>query len=386
MSAIWFCIVTFMLTMYAILGGFDLGAGVIHLFLAREGNDRRSVLAAAGRFWDGNVVWLLLAGGALYGAFPAIYLRNGFYPLAAAVASLLVLRGISAEFRRHTKSALWGRVLDISFGVSGLLLVVGFGAAVGCVVRGVPPTSGPRLLNWFPILCGLAALACLTMQSAAWMALKSSGALQARCRSLASHVWWAVLFCYAGVTVAAFAMQPNLLDNLQTYSWISVFAVVALAGLIGTRLCLSIGFDLGAFASASCLIAGLLASAAAGQFPYLPDEAARSLAMYNAGSSHVQMGSIAIWWAPAFLLAVGSNVNGRRTAAQAKAHSQPRVASGIRVNVRISKRSPEAYSAGTRARASRTSSLALRTISTNSVQSAWPSVSKWNGSGPTTAA
>jgi len=311
MPALWFSIVTFMLIMYAILDGFDLGAGVIHLFLARRENERRSVLAAAGPFWDGNEVWLLLAGGAVYCAFPALYLSYGFYPLAIVLLWLLILRGISTEFRARTESALWRRLLDVSFGLSSLLLMVGLGAAVGCVIRGVPPTSESRITNWLPVLCGISGLAVLTLQSAAWMALKSGGELQTRCRSLASRMWWVVLFCYAGVTAVSFAVQPHLLDNLQTYSWISVFAVVTLAGLIGARLSMSVGFDLGTFASVSCLIAGLISSAAAGQFPYLLNQGHHSLTVYNAGSDHLQLASSAIWWAPAFLLAIGYNVTSR---------------------------------------------------------------------------
>lgn len=262
MEALWLCIVVFILTVYAILDGFDLGAGVIHIFLPRAENERRSALAVAGQFS------LLLAGLALYRAFPAVYSSHGFYPLAAVLLGLLILRGISTAFRRRLQSPSRRRVLDVSYDISSLLLVVGFGAAVGCVIRCVPPTGGSRIPYWFPALCGIFALACLTLQSAAWIALKSSGEFQTRCRSLASHVWWAVLFCYAGGTATTLAAQPHLLDNLQAYSWISIFAVIALAGLIGTRLCLSIGFDLGTFASATCLIVGLLASVAAGKYPY----------------------------------------------------------------------------------------------------------------------
>ena len=236
------------------------------------------------------------------------------------------MRGISTEFRSRVGNPLWRRVVDISYGVSSLLLVVGLGAAVGCVIRGVPPISESRILFWFPVLCGICALACLTLQSATWMALKSSGPLQTRCRSLAAGIWWAELFIYAGVTAASFAVQPHLLDNLQTYSWISVCAVVTLAGLIGTRLCLSVGFDLGTFASASCLIAGLLASVAAGQFPYLLTGPGYSLTVYNAGSAHLQLGLSAIWWIPAILLAVGYNISMHR--AFRTVHAQPIMTAG----------------------------------------------------------
>src|SRR5262249_54235043 len=146
---------------------------------------------------------------------------------------------------------------------------VALGAAVGFVIRDVPASSGSASAMWVPLVCGVCGLAVLTLQSAAWVASKSTEELQQRCRRLASRSWWAVLVCYAAVTGLSFAAQPHIVENLLSHTWIGVFAVMALAGLMGTRLSLSVGYDLGAFAGASCVIAGLLASVAAGQFPYL---------------------------------------------------------------------------------------------------------------------
>jgi len=301
MGALWFGIVTSMIAMYAILDGFDLGAGVIHLFLARTESDRRSVLAAAGQFWDGNEVWLLLAGGALYCAFPAVFASRGFYLAAIALVWLLMLRGIGTELRQRVARASSLRLLDMAFGISSILLTLSLGAAVGYV--------GTGTLSWFSLLCGACALAVLTLQSAAWMAMKSTGELQQRCRRLASRVWWAVLLCYAGVTAVSLATQPRILENLLTHSWISALVVITLAGLIGAHLCLAVGFDLGAFGSACCVVAGLLASAAAGQYPYL---ISNGLSIYDAGSVHHGMSVSAVWWIPAFVLAVGYNARMHR--------------------------------------------------------------------------
>jgi cytochrome d ubiquinol oxidase subunit II len=310
MEALWFCIVSLMLVIYAILDGFDLGAGVIHLFITRTESDRRSVLAAIGPFWDGYEIWLLLAGGALYCAFPAIYASRGFYLAAIALLWLLIIRGIGMEFRNRVKNPQRRRTIDITFAVASMLLALALGTAVGYLIISVP-FSGSAIPGWFPILCGICALAILTMQSASWMALKSSGELQVRCRRLASAVWWAVLLWYAGVTAASLEFQPHVVDNLLTHSWISIFAVMALAGLIGARLCLSVGFDLGVFVSASCAIAGLMTSVAAGQFPYLLNATPFSppgLTVYGAGANSYGMSISAIWWIPAFVLAGGYNI------------------------------------------------------------------------------
>src|SRR5881396_3874440 len=140
METIWFCLVAVMIAMYVVLDGFDIGAGIIHLLVARSDSERRLVLRSIGPVWDGNEVCLLAAGGTLYFAFPALYASgfSGFYLPLMMVLWLLILRGISIEFRSHIKSAVWDPLWDFLFCTSSLLLAVFFGAALGNVVRGVP--------------------------------------------------------------------------------------------------------------------------------------------------------------------------------------------------------------------------------------------------------
>src|SRR5437899_664467 len=140
MGTLWFCLVALMIAVYVLLDGFDLGAGAIHLFVARTDEERRQVLASVGPVWDGNEVWLIAAGGTLYFAFPALYASafSGFYLPLMIVLWLLILRGASIEFRNHIKSAVWDPLWDFLFCTSSLLLAVFFGAALGNVVRGVP--------------------------------------------------------------------------------------------------------------------------------------------------------------------------------------------------------------------------------------------------------
>src|SRR5467141_2189142 len=143
MGTILFCLVAFMLAVYVFLDGFDLGAGAIHLFVAKTDEERRTVLASIGPVWDGNEVWLIAAGGTLYFAFPTLYASafSGFYLPLMIVLWLLILRGASIEFRNHIKSAVWDPLWDFLFWGSSLLLAVFFGAALGNVVRGVPLDS-----------------------------------------------------------------------------------------------------------------------------------------------------------------------------------------------------------------------------------------------------
>src|SRR6266542_6199812 len=129
MGTLWFCVVAFMIAMYVLLDGFDLGAGAIHLFVAKTDEERRQVLASVGPVWDGNEVWLLAAGGTLYFAFPALYASgfSGFYLPLMMVLWLLMLRGIAIEFRNHIESPVWKPIWDVIFSGSSLLLAIFFG-------------------------------------------------------------------------------------------------------------------------------------------------------------------------------------------------------------------------------------------------------------------
>ena len=140
METVWFCLVAVMIAMYVVLDGFDLGAGAVHLFVARTDAERRAVLRSIGPVWDGNEVWLLAGGGTLYFAFPALYASSfsGFYLPLMMVLWLLILRGIAIEFRNHLQSLVWQPLWDAVFSRASALLAIFFGAALGNVVRGVP--------------------------------------------------------------------------------------------------------------------------------------------------------------------------------------------------------------------------------------------------------
>src|ERR1700683_552473 len=118
MEAAWFCLVALLLAGYVALDGYDLGAGMIHLFVARSDSERLQVLQSIGPFWDGNEVWLLAGGGTLFFAFPALYASSfsGFYLPLMIVLWLLMLRGISIEFRSHVESPVWRPLWDVVFG------------------------------------------------------------------------------------------------------------------------------------------------------------------------------------------------------------------------------------------------------------------------------
>src|SRR5437588_7233236 len=129
MEMVWFTIVSLMLTTYVVLDGFDFGAGILHLAVARNDRERRTVLAAIGPVWDGNEVWLIASGGVLVFAFPRVYAAgfSGFYLPLMMVLWLLVLRGISIEFHSHSPNPLWRSFWDGGFAFSSAMMAIVLG-------------------------------------------------------------------------------------------------------------------------------------------------------------------------------------------------------------------------------------------------------------------
>ena len=325
MGTIWFWLVAVMIVIYVLLDGFDLGAGTIHLLVAKTDEERRQVLGSIGPVWDGNEVWLLAAGGTLYFAFPALYASafSGFYLPLMIVLWLLILRGASIEFRNHIKSAVWDPLWDFLFCASSLLLAVFFGAALGNVVRGVPLTAegwffaplwtdlrvGPEagILDWYTVTVGLTALAALVMHGALWVQLKTEGALQARAKRIAAGAWWGAVGLTLLITVLTWIVQPQVQVNVAAHPWGVVFPAVAAAGLLGVRRGLAHRAEASSFLASAAYLAGMLASAAFSVHPFvLPaiGDARHALTVDNAAAPGAGLRIGLAWWVPGMLLAV----------------------------------------------------------------------------------
>ncbi|MCU1278090.1 MAG: Cytochrome d ubiquinol oxidase subunit, partial [bacterium] len=250
MEAIWYAMLALMLTVYVVLDGFDFGAGMAHLLVARSNEERRTVLAAIGPVWDGNEVWLIASGGVLIFAFPRAYAAalSGFYLPLMMVLWLLVLRGLSIEFRGHWDNPLWRGFLDVTFASSSTVLALVLGASLGNVLRGVPlgadgdfaaplftdfRTRGETgALDWYTVLVGGFAVATLLLHGAAYLAWKCEGELLARCRRLIGRALPAVAALLAAVTVGTWRAQPALFGAFAHRPWawpLPLVAVLALA-------------------------------------------------------------------------------------------------------------------------------------------------------------
>jgi cytochrome bd ubiquinol oxidase subunit II len=325
MGIVWFCLVAIMITVYVLLDGFDLGAGAIHLLVAKTDEERRQVLGSVGPVWDGNEVWLIAAGGTLYFAFPALYASSfsGFYLPLMIVLWLLILRGISIEFRNHIKSNVWDPFWDFVFCASSLLLAVFLGAALGNVVRGVPLDASGYffeplwtnfqlgddigILDWYTILVGALALAALVMHGALWVRLKTTGPVSERAAELARRVWWAVLALTALVTALTFEVQPQVKQNLTTWPLGMILPLLAIAGLLGMQFELIKHDERKAFFASCLYIAGMLASVVFGVFPMvLPARnPTYSLTVDSAKASDYGLKVGLIWWIVGMILATG---------------------------------------------------------------------------------
>ncbi|HXY41811.1 MAG TPA: cytochrome d ubiquinol oxidase subunit II, partial [Vicinamibacteria bacterium] len=210
----WFVVLAAMLTGYAVLDGFDLGTGVVHLLVGRSQRERATLIDVIGPVWNGNEVWLLAAGGSMVVAFPRVYATgfSGFYLALMLVLWLLLGRGLAIEFRHQLDSELWRDAWDVVFAVASTLLAVLFGVAVGNVLHGLPLDANGEflgsftlLLNPFSILCGVLSLAVLALHGAAWLALKTTAAVQQRARRFSRGLFWAVVALLAAVVAASFA-------------------------------------------------------------------------------------------------------------------------------------------------------------------------------------
>jgi cytochrome d ubiquinol oxidase subunit II len=325
MGTVWFCLVAIMVALYVLLDGFDIGAGAIHLFVAKTDEERRQVLASIGPVWDGNEVWLLAAGGTLYFAFPALYAGafSGFYLPLMMVLWLLILRGTSIEFRNHIKSAVWDPLWDFLFCGSSLLLAIFFGAALGNVVRGVPlDGSGyffeplwtnfrlgekTGILDWYTILVGVLALAALVMHGGLWVQLKTSGAVSDRSGRAAGRAWWAILVLTALISAVTFKVQLQIMANFRSWPWGAIFPLLAVAGLAGVKYELATGKQKNAFYASCAYLTGMLTSVVFGLYPMvLPARnPAYSLTVSNAKAGQYGLQIGLIWWVIGMVLAAG---------------------------------------------------------------------------------
>jgi cytochrome bd ubiquinol oxidase subunit II len=324
MPTLWFILVAFMLIMYVLLDGFDLGAGIIHLFVARTNTERRLVLRAIGPVWDGNEVWLIAAGGTMFFTFPLLYASSfsGFYLPLIIVLWLLMGRGIAIELRSRIPNGVWSSFWDGVFFLGSALLAIFFGAALGNVIRGValnaqgyffealwtdfnPFSKNPGILDWYTILTGLLAFAALLMHGANYIAVKTEGAVNERARRFSRIGWLLTIPLAILASIATFFIQPQVYTSFTQRPWGIIFPLLAFVGLLATGFFNFRKRDMPALLSSGAFILGMLASAAFSLYPLvLPStNGTNSLTVDNASASQYGLAVGLIWWSIGIILA-----------------------------------------------------------------------------------
>ncbi|HEV8119829.1 MAG TPA: cytochrome d ubiquinol oxidase subunit II [Candidatus Polarisedimenticolia bacterium] len=323
MIALWFALVSLSLTLYVVLDGFDLGAGVLHLIVARTDAERRQVFQAIGPWWDGNEVWLLATGTSLFLAFPKVLASalSGFYLAIWLVTWSLILRALGIEFRSHVRDAMWRQAWDAVFCIASVLLSIFLGAALGNLVRGVPLEEGGwfaltlftdfrarmpvGILDWYTISAGVFALVALGAHGAAFLAWKTDGPVQERSRRLARQLGASLGFLWPAITLATFFVSRDFLRAIPGRPLALLAALMALAGLAILLTAPRRARDGAAFLGSSLFLFGFMVATAAGLFPVMLRSAGPpelSITAHAAAVAPQSLEKALVWWLPAFPL------------------------------------------------------------------------------------
>ena len=291
---IWYILIGVLFTGYSILDGFDLGIGMLLPFLAKNEKEKRMLFKAVEPFWDGNEVWLLTGGGALFAAFPNAYATvfSGFYLVFMLVLFSLIFRAVSLEFWIYAKKGrkFWEKAFVIGSFLPALLL----GVVLGNVVVGIPLNVNMEftgnfftLLRPFPLIVGLLGLMAILMQGATFVTLKTTGEVQTRARALANSIWLTFIVVFTLSFFTALIFMSGILTKLL--AWIA--GVVALASWYMVKVAAQKGKEAQAFLMSSLSFVGLWGIAGAVHFPNMvkAKDATLSITIYNGSSAQLSL-------------------------------------------------------------------------------------------------
>lgn len=328
---IWWALIGVLLVGFAVMDGFDLGTGILLPFVGHTDIERRVVINSVGPVWEGNQVWLILGGGAIFAAWPQLYAVSfsGFYLAMFVILVALILRPVAFKFRSKREDPRWRARWDWVLFFSGFVPALICGVALGNVLQGVPfrldssmhifyDGSFFGLLNPFAILCGLVSVAMLIMHGAAWLQLKTDGAIAGRARNFGSvaAVATIVLYAVAGLLLWKYIdgyrissvvdplgpSNPLLKTveghpgawfvNYQEHTWTIAAPVLGFAGAVGALLGLRLRREIFALLCSALSVSGIILSVGASMFPFiLPSsiDPRASLTVWDSSSSHLTL-------------------------------------------------------------------------------------------------
>jgi cytochrome d ubiquinol oxidase subunit II len=297
LAMIWFGLEGVLLIGYAILDGFDLGVGILHPFVPRTDQEKRIAINAIGPVWDGNEVWLVTFGGALFAAFPEAYATvfSGFYIAFMLLLAALIARAVSMEFRSKVESDRWRRFWDWAFFGGSSVATLLFGVAVGNAMIGLPLDRAGNFtgtlfdqLTPYPLLVGLMTVALFAMHGGLYLYLKTEGEFQERLRDWLWRSWGIFLVLYMLTTMYTLALIPRATANFEHWPWAALVVVVNVLAVANIPRTLHWGQPWRAFLSSCAVIATLVMLFGLALFPNLvtaSNDAAYSVTIFSAASS-----------------------------------------------------------------------------------------------------
>jgi len=298
---IWCSAFFILLAGYAILDGFDLGVGMLHLF-SKKDHERRIMLNAIGPVWDGNEVWLVTAGGALFAGFPDIYatLCSAFYEPIMVLLSGLIFRAAAIEFRSKQPMAWWRWMWDVLFSLASLIIALSLGIVLGNLIRGIEINehkefvgSLSSLFNPYTYLVSILTVALFWMHGAIYIVMKTEGELHDKLRKWVNPAIIFFIMCYALTTMATLIYFPHMSQIIQDRPILFLIGVVDMFAIANIPREINRGKDWLAFVSSCVNIVCLMALFAVGSYPNVvraindPDHL--SLTIYNSASSHTTL-------------------------------------------------------------------------------------------------
>ncbi len=301
LNTIWFILIGVLLTGYAILDGFDLGVGALHLFV-KEDNERRIMINAIGPVWDGNEVWLVTGGGALFAAFPHVYATvfSGFYTAFILLLFALIFRAIAIEFRSKQPMKWWRQMWDVAFSIASILIAFLMGIALGNIITGVPIDSQKEfagtflgLINPYTIMVGITTVALFMMHGAIYVVMKTDGELQNRIRGWVNNTIIFFVISYVTTTMATLIYYPHMVEHFKQHPTLFLVALLNMLAIANIPREIFHGREFRAFLSSCASIIALLALFAIGLFPNIVlsnPNPEHSLNIYNAASSQKTLG------------------------------------------------------------------------------------------------
>ena len=296
LNVVWFVLFVIIIAGYLVMDGFDLGVGILHPFLAKTDHERRVSLNSIGPVWDGNEVWLVLGGGALFAAFPLVYasLFSGFYTAMMLVLLVLILRTVAIEFRSKRPSASWRGFWDLLFFGSSFGIALLLGITFGNIMQGVPLDAAGdirvsllSLLNPYALLVGLTTILMLATHGAIYLSMKVEGEHLQRVKRWIPRLMIGFFVLNTAVVALTIFLHERIADRYLAQPLWAIFPALALASVLLAGWMVDRARYMVAFLLSSTMIAGLLFSSAIGLYPNLListlDEA-YSQTIFNAAS------------------------------------------------------------------------------------------------------